>query len=91
MVECIMGIGRTIQLQVKEYSHGLMEENMKVSLKILGEYKNDKKEGFGVYKWADGRRYEGMWKDGKQHGKGKFIMANGTLEGNWNQGQYIQV
>jgi hypothetical protein len=42
-----------------------MEENMKVSLKILGEYKNDKKEGFGVYKWADGRRYEGMWKDGK--------------------------
>lgn len=22
-------------------------------------------KGFGIYTWADGRKYEGYWKDGK--------------------------
>ena len=30
-----------------------------------GEYKYDKKDGFGKYIWVDGRRYEGFWKNGK--------------------------
>jgi len=25
----------------------------------------DKKHGFGVYYWADGRKYEGYWGNGK--------------------------
>lgn len=26
-----------------------------------GEYANDKKNGFGVYVWVDGRAYLGRW------------------------------
>ena len=38
----------------------------------MGDYKNDKKQGFGVFTWPDGRMYEGEWFDGKQHGKGTY-------------------
>lgn len=30
------------------------------------------KEGVGTFYWLDGRIYSGQWKDGKQHGFGKF-------------------
>jgi len=29
-----------------------------------GSYKDDKKHGFGIYKWNDGKVYEGSWKEG---------------------------
>jgi hypothetical protein len=38
-----------------------------------GEYRDDRKEGFGVFTWPDGRRYEGDWVDGKQEGEGWYI------------------
>jgi hypothetical protein len=31
----------------------------------------------GIYKWPDGRSYDGEWRDGKQHGEGIFIDRNG--------------
>ena len=31
-----------------------------------GQYIQDMKKGYGVFKWPDGRRYEGFWKQGKQ-------------------------
>lgn len=31
----------------------------------------------GIYKWPDGRSYDGEWRDGKQHGVGIFIDRNG--------------
>jgi hypothetical protein len=31
------------------------------------------KEGLGTFYWPDGRIYIGQWKDGKQHGLGKFL------------------
>lgn len=37
-----------------------------------GQYVDDKKEGFGIYLLPDGRRYEGWWVNGKQHGIGTF-------------------
>lgn len=30
------------------------------------------KEGMGTFYWPDGRIYVGQWKDGRQHGFGKF-------------------
>ena len=30
-----------------------------------GQFVNDKKEGYGIYKWTDGRAYHGWWKSGK--------------------------
>lgn len=48
----------------------------------------DKKHGYGVYTWADGRRYEGNWSNGKQHGEGKYILPNGTIKiGIWQEGK----
>lgn len=45
-------------------------------------------KGYGVYSWADGRRYEGEWKNGKQHGKGKYILLDGTIKtGIWEDGK----
>ena len=32
--------------------------------------------GQGVHKWPDGSMYDGAWKDGKQHGAGKFKFMN---------------
>jgi hypothetical protein len=48
----------------------------------------DKKHGFGIYHWADGRIYEGNWYNGKQHGKGKYILQDGTIRiGEWVNGK----
>ena len=44
---------------------------------VLGQYVEDKKEGYGAFKWADGRAYKGHWKDGKQHGKGILVDKEG--------------
>lgn len=38
--------------------------------KYEGEYKEDKKDGFGTYTWADGKKYSGEWRNSKRHGKG---------------------
>jgi len=41
-------------------------------------------DGFGVYKYSDGERYEGEWKDDNWHGRGKLTSADGRVrEGNW--------
>jgi len=31
----------------------------------------------GIYCWADGRRYEGGWKDSNMHGNGKYTWKDG--------------
>ena len=34
--------------------------------------------------WSDGRVYEGEWKDGNMHGKGKMTWSDGRVyEGEW--------
>ncbi len=53
-------------------------------------------EGFGIYTWPDGRRYEGTemrpqslgnYMKGKKHGHGKLLAPDGhTFEGQWNNG-----
>lgn len=46
--------------------------------------KTNLRHGLGVQLWADGSKYEGMWKDGKCHGKGRMTHANGDIyEGEW--------
>lgn len=49
-----------------------------------GTYKSDKKNGFGVYVWADGRAYIGNWTEGKQDDERVYILPNGTVrKGKW--------
>ena len=45
--------------------HGEGTYTWKDGRKYLGQYVDDRKNGFGVYTWADGRQYHGIWKDGK--------------------------
>lgn len=44
-----------------------------------GEYKKGKKDGYGIYVWPDGRRYEGYWKDGCQNGEGTAMFNAGEV------------
>ena len=51
---------------------------------------DDKKEGYGVYTYPDGRCYKGMWKGGKQHGEGVFISPEGVArKGEWKNGKRL--
>ena len=45
---------------IKEYDNG----------KYIGEWKNGKREGKGIYYWNNGDIYEGDWKNNKGEGKG---------------------
>ena len=45
-------------------------------------------EGYGIYIWNDGRKYEGEYKDDKKHGFGIYIWADGRrYEGYWYKGK----
>lgn len=39
----------------------------------IGEFKNGLKDGYGEYRWADGRTYKGEWVAGEMVSKGVFI------------------
>ena len=48
----------------------------------------DKREGKGIFKWRDGRVYEGEWREGKQHGLGIFTSKDGLVKrGEWKYGK----
>ena len=40
--------------------------------KYVGEFKNGKQHGQGIFTTPSGNKYVGEFKDGKQHGKGKL-------------------
>ncbi|RWV99830.1 hypothetical protein BHE74_00030973 [Ensete ventricosum] len=43
--------------------------------------------GFGVYRFANGHRYEGSWHEGKRQGLGMYTFRNGeTQSGHWQNG-----
>lgn len=45
-------------------------------------------DGYGVYRWLDGSRYEGFFRAGKQHGKGTLYRKDGTAkQGHWVEGK----
>lgn len=56
--------------------------------KYKGFYKNDKKEGFGIFYWANPPRiYIGYWKNGKQDGIGKYLSSKHNKFGKWEDGE----
>ena len=51
-----------------------------------GDWKNNKKEGHGIFFYKDGSCYDGLWKNNKRDGKGLMIYANEDIyEGNWKE------
>jgi hypothetical protein len=51
----------------------------------------DKKEGYGVFVWPNGRKYAGYWKNGKQHGSGVMTGEDGVeKKGEWIDGRRVR-
>eukprot|EP00435_Cladocopium_sp_Y103_P054131 s614_g17.t1 len=45
-------------------------------------------DGYSYKVFPDGSRYEGQWKDGLKHGKGRFIYPDGDVyDGEWQDGK----
>lgn len=52
-----------------------------------GQYANDKKEGFGIFKWASGNKYIGHYKNDKREGIGQMVWTDGSFYiGEWKEG-----
>jgi len=52
-----------------------------------GQYANDKKEGFGIFKWASGNKYIGHYKNDKREGIGQMTWTDGSIYiGEWKEG-----
>ena len=50
-----------------------------------GQFAENEIQGKGVYKWNDGRVYEGMWNASKMHGLGKLTWPDGR----YYEGEYV--
>ncbi|XP_063155468.1 junctophilin-1 [Candoia aspera] len=46
----------------------------------VGEWKNDKRNGFGISERSNGMKYEGEWLNNKRHGYGCTMFPDGTKE-----------
>ncbi|XP_026866845.1 junctophilin-1b [Electrophorus electricus] len=46
----------------------------------MGEWKNDKRSGFGISERSNGMKYEGEWTNNKRHGYGCTMFPDGTRE-----------
>jgi hypothetical protein len=48
---------------------------------------NDKKEGYGIFKWASGNVYRGVYKNDERDGIGEMRWTDGSVYlGQWNRG-----
>ena len=55
-----------------------------------GEFRNNKMEGHGVYKWPEGSQYEGIFENNRMHGQGKFINKDGRVYGDEEDDYYYE-
>jgi hypothetical protein len=72
--------------------NGYGEFIWKDSKKYFGFYKNDKKEGFGIFYWEKSKKiYVGFFQNGKQDGIGMMIGEGKPYKyGYWKDGQKIK-
>jgi len=54
-------------------SHGIIVD-------YVGQTEGEKPNGWGKACYRDGKIYDGEWKDGKMHGRGKEFYPDSTLE-----------
>ena len=58
--------------------------------KYTGEFRNNKRNGLGLFKNYDGKTYDGNWLDDKQHGVVKFTENGQTRFTKWQNGVLIK-
>ena len=88
--ECIFCKKNILAINLKEHSIN----NCKIKIYndnegdiYIGEIKNNKREGYGIY-YNNGNIYKGEWKDSKKNGYGIFYLSNGDkYEGGWKMGK----
>lgn len=62
----------------------IVQAPVKVMESYRGEWKNDKRHGYGIMECAKHFNYTGQWQDNLRHGFGVAILPDGTkLEGEW--------
>ncbi|XP_043935490.1 junctophilin-3-like [Protopterus annectens] len=81
-------INSTISLGEGETDLSVIEDDIDATTTetYLGEWRNDKRTGFGVSQRSDGLKYEGEWVGNKRHGYGCMTFPDGTKE----EGKYKQ-
>ncbi|XP_061323038.1 junctophilin-3 isoform X2 [Pezoporus flaviventris] len=81
-------INSTISLGEGEAELSVIEDDIDATTTeiYIGEWKNDKRSGFGVSQRSDGMKYEGEWANNKRHGYGCMTFPDGTKE----EGKYKQ-
>ena len=56
--------------------------------KYVGEFRDGKRHGQGIYTYANGDKYVGEYRDGKKHGQGIYTFADGDkYVGEWRYGK----
>ncbi|XP_021568877.1 junctophilin-3 [Carlito syrichta] len=78
----------TISLGEAEAELAVIEDDIDATTTeaYVGEWKNDKRAGFGVSQRSDGLKYEGEWAGNRRHGYGCMTFPDGTKE----EGKYKQ-
>jgi hypothetical protein len=57
--------------------------------KYIGETKDVKRHGYGIYLWNSGEMWYGYWKDGLRNGYGIYIALDGSITtGYWTGDNY---
>ena len=57
--------------------------------RYIGEFKDGKFHGQGIFIGTDGRKYIGEYKKHKKHGHGTYVYANGDkYTGEWSKAKY---
>jgi len=58
------------------------------SIAYAGCLSGDCDDGYGVYQYKNGAKYQGNWKKGRKNGYGSYSYAGGDkYQGNWQQGR----
>ena len=94
MVDNIMGNGSIIRCMDVVFSLGLMEGSILESMLMTRRRVMAYSSGIYIYYIyilyirPDGKKYDGKWLNGKQHGKGTYYSVRGEKrEGVWKDGK----
>jgi len=63
-------------------------DNYPSGSRYIGEWKDGKEHGQGIFIWADGEEYIGQWMNGKKHGQGTYTFPDGEgYIGQWKNSE----
>lgn len=57
----------------------------------VGEFKEDEREGDGIFTWVDGKQYDGPWVNNKQEGIAMLKLPNGkAIKAEFHEGVKVR-